>query len=519
MSTIKKLLLVAMVLVACLAFAACEKDDDKKNDTKATATPTTAAAQQDTPKPTDPVAETPTPTTAEATPEPTKAPTPTPYPDRDLGGYAVVIGDWWSGDEWTFPTNTAIEETNAAFQEDMMEKYHYSVKRATICGWGDQAETCILSITTNEPLAQVMTFDYRFIGAFMAQDDPLFADVSKLPEFDFSEKKWNKSVIDGMTVGDAVYGFATGIEPRTGIFFNKDLIEKLLGADMRDKPYDWQASGEWTWDKFKEFAKSLCKDEDGDGNNDIFGWIGQQSVFFEMTMLSNGHALVTRGADGKYINNATNSDVIEDCNWAYAFYTEGITRRALEGENWDFFENVFKEQKAAMIPYDEYKAGDFSAVDKETGARAYDFEYGFVCFPKGPKSSDYVPVARDNIMVIPNCEKTKSKLNDIAFVYNIFTDNSPEIVDDPDAWKGSYENLFRDDRAVNETLDIMINKITPVQNPSYIIPGLWDNSNGVIQTSFFYNVDSPEQTPAVLLESLNSQIQTIVDEFNATRVK
>ena len=122
-------------------------------------------------------------------------------------------------------------------------------------------------------------------------------------------------------------------------------------------------------------------------------------------------------------------------------------------------------------------------------------------------------------MVIPSCEVTKAKLADIAFAYNNFTDQSPEIVDDPNAWKGGYEALFRDSRAVNETLDIMINKIAPVQNPSYIVPGLWDNNNGVIQTSFYYNVDSPEQTPGQLLESLNSQIQTYIDEFNARRAK
>ena len=241
-------------------------------------------------------------------------------------------------------------------------------------------------------------------------------------------------------------------------------------------------------------------------------------------MLSNGHAIITKDANGKFVNNATSSEIIEDCDWAYAFYTEGLTRRAVEGEQWNFFESVFKEQKAVMIPYDEYKASDFSANEKDengkdTGVKAYDFVYGFVCFPKGPKASDYIPVSRENIMVIPNCETTKAKLADIAFAYNNFTDQSPEIKDDPNAWKGGYEALFRDSRAVNETLDIMINKIAPVQNPSYIIPGLWDNNNGIIQTSFYYNVDSPAQTPGQLLESLNSEIQTKIDEFNARRAK
>ncbi len=495
MSTIKKLLLVAMACVFVLALVACKKDE---NNT--TATPTVA------------------PTSGETTP------TPTEVPARNLNGLAVVVGDWWSGDNWQLPSSTSAEELNSEYQRELMAKHNYTITRKSICGWSDQAETCLLSITSNEPLADVMTFDYRFIGAFMDQEDPLFSDVAKLSEFNFSDKKWNKAVVESMTVGDAIYGFATGIEPRTGIFYNKDLVKKLLGEGEVDKPYDWQASGEWTWDKFKEFAKKCTVDTDNDGVTDIYGLICQQSVFFEMTMLSNGHAIITKDANGKFVNNATSSEIIEDCDWAYAFYTEGLTRRAVEGEQWNFFESVFKEQKAVMIPYDEYKASDFSANEKDengkdTGVKAYDFVYGFVCFPKGPKASDYIPVSRENIMVIPNCETTKAKLADIAFAYNNFTDQSPEIKDDPNAWKGGYEALFRDSRAVNETLDIMINKIAPVQNPSYIIPGLWDNNNGIIQTSFYYNVDSPAQTPGQLLESLNSEIQTKIDEFNARRAK
>ena len=495
MSTIKKMLLVLVACVCCLAVVAC--GDDKNNTTDATPT---------------------TPATTDATP------TPTEKPVRNLNGLAVVVGDWWSGDNWQLPSSTSAEELNSEYQKSLMTKHNYTITRKTICGWSDQAETCLLSITSNAPLADVMTFDYRFIGAFMDQEDPLFADVSKLSEFNFSDKKWNKAVVESMTVGDAIYGFATGIEPRTGIFYNKDLVKKLLGEGEVDKPYDLQASGEWTWDAFKDFAKKCTVDTNSDGVADIYGLITQQSVFFEMTMLSNGHAIITKDASGKFVNNATNSDIIADCDWAYSFYTEGLTRRAVEGEQWDFFESVFKEQKAVMIPYDEYKAGDFSANEKDadgndTGVKAYDFVYGFVCFPKGPKATNYIPVSRENIMVIPSCEVTKAKLADIAFAYNNFTDQSPEIVDDPNAWKAGYEALFRDSRAVNETLDIMINKIAPVQNPSYIVPGLWDNNNGVIQTSFYYNVDSPEQTPGQLLESLNSQIQTYIDEFNARRAK
>ena len=500
MSTIKKLLLVAMACAFCLALVAC---GDENNTTPAAATNTPTTAQQ----PND------------ATPTPTEAPA------RDLGGLAVIVGDWWSGDNWEFARGTTADELTADWQAEMQKKHNYTIKRQTICGWGDQAETCLLSITSNEPLAQVMTFDYRFMGSFMAQEEPLFADVSKLSEFDFSDEKWNKATIDSMTVGTAIYGFANGKEPRTGIYFNKDLIEKFLGKEYREKPYDWQASGEWTWDKFKEFAKSLTKDTDGDGVTDVYGFLIQNSVFAEMAMVSNGcHAVVTRNADGKYVNNCASQEIIDDLNWAYSFYQEGISRPAREDEqSWDFFETRWQEQKCVMIAHDQYRSEAFIADLKDDDGnvigRAFDFDWGFVCFPKGPKATNYQPVARENVNVIASCEATKSKLSDIAFAYNIFTDKSPEVKDDPSAWKGHYEPLFRDSRAVNETIDFMINgPVEPFSNPAYIVPGLYDNSNGLIQSKFYYSFDG-DQMPAQLLASLSSEIDSAINDFNATRVK
>jgi len=513
MSTIKKLLLVAMACVLCFVLVACGDDNKTENNT-------TDNKKNETVKATD----TPTPTQGEKQPEATATPTLTPIPDRDLKGLAVVVGDWWSGDSWEFPRNNAAEEKTADWQEEMMEKYHYTIKRATICGWGDQAETCLLSITSNEPLAQVMTFDYRFIGSFMAQEEPLFADVSKLGIFDFNDSKWNKYVVESMTVGSAIYGFANGKEPRTGIYFNKDLIEKALGAEWRDKPYDLQASGDWTWATFDKLCEDLLVkigDSDGDGATDVYPLLIQNSVFAEMAMVSNGcHAIVTRNADGKYVNNCSNQEVIDDLNWAYSYYTKGYARAALEGEqSWDFFETRWQEQKCVMIAHDEYRASAFIAKNDD-GSRQFDFDWGFVCFPKGPKASDYQPVARENVNAIANCPATQPVLADIAFAYDIFTSKAPEVKDDPSAWAGAYENLFADQRSVHETLDRMINgKTEPFANPSYIVPGLYDNNNGLIQAKIYYSFDSNAQTPAELLATYSSEIDNAINDFNTNRVK
>ena len=433
-----------------------------------------------------------------------------PNAARNLGGRDIVIADWWDNN-WEFARGTEAENNYADYQESMMQKHNYTIRYDNRYYWGEQAEVNILAIVSNEPIADIITIDYRFLGGFF-QSEPLLLDVSKVPEFDFSDEKWNKSVLDSMSIGSSIYGFSHEFEPTLGIYFNKDLIEQLRGASYRDVLYDWQANGTWTWDKFKTFAKSLTKDTNGDGKTDVYGFCGQQSVFFEMAMLSNGHTIVSKAADGRRVNNATRTSIVNDCNWAYSFYTEGITRRQSEAElndgMWNYFDYMFAEEKSAMILSFVYRAEEFSA---------YDFDLGFVCFPKGPNASDYVSVCQQNILAIPNTTETRENLNDIAYAYNIFSDTS-RLKEDENYWKTYYVNQFKDSRAINETVNMLVNSCPRVMESSYVVPGLWDNSNGVIQCQILYDLDTALATPDVVLDAANPGIVDALADFNS-RIK
>ena len=171
-----------------------------------------------------------------------------------------------------------------------------------------------------------------------------------------------------------------------------------------------------------------------------------------------------------------------------------------------------------MIAYDEYKVSEFAAV--YNGERVYDFDFGFVCFPKGPEASGYISIVRENIMVIPVSDQNKERLADIAFAYNIFTDPVP--YDDDPGWPGTndeyYRYCFRDSRAVNETLDILLNG-RKVIDLGYIVPGLWDNNTGVVQAQLLYRIDSAEKRPGQTLGEVSPKIQQCLDDFTAKRLK
>ena len=86
-------------------------------------------------------------------------------------------------------------------------------------------------------------------------------------------------------------------------------------------------------------------------------------------------------------------------------------------------------------------------------------DYGFVCFPKGPKGTGKYPsLNSSNMWVIPSYYDDAT-LAKIAKIVDFYTEDVPEY-DDPEAWKEGYWSSFRDERAVNETLQLMMDNAT-----------------------------------------------------------
>lgn len=467
MKNVKKLMLLLVVLVFAFSVVACgDKDEDDKNSTTPSAT-----QGQNTTKPTEPAEEV-----------------------RDLGGKEIVIADWWSTETYR-DANTTYLEDYWNHQDEMMKKYNYTIVRKGVSSWGDMGQDAMLSITNGSPIGDIITLDSGSVAALL--DKGLFADVSVLKEFDFTDDKWNKAVLEVMTVGNAVYGFAGSTEPRTGVFFNMDLFE-TLGVDPQ-LPYDLQESGEWNWANFKDLCSKLkaAGDTDSDGVQDVYPIASFSTDFFPACMVANGTDVIVNN-EGTLATNLDDPAILEALNWGYSLYEEGYVMPQPEGSEWNWFIPAFQEQKTCMRVCEEYEAG--TIVN-------YDFKSGFVCFPYGPSSDgNLVSIVRENILIIPSCF-TDAQIADIAFAYDIFTDDTPGYEDDDSSWKGSYEAMFKDSRAVNETLDLMINELPQVMRPTILLPDYVND--------WIWDIDAGAATPAEQLEAYGSQWQQMVDDFNA----
>ena len=296
------------------------------------------------------------------------------------------------------------------------------------------------------------------------------SDLSELPEFDFSDEKWNQSVISLMTVGKGVYGFTCGKSNILGsryqyvLYVNKTLLNSILGDGAVDQLYDLQASGEWTWDKLTEIL-TRCKAESKSAiGSQVYGLAAMGHDLFRAAMISDGHSFIGQDADGKLVSNLADPELIADLNWAYGLFADGLLNSGKKEKLLYGGElQLFTENKTAML------LTSISMIYTIQNSMP-DTDLAMVCFPKGPKVTDYTLCSDQSIYIIPNCEATAAKLNDIAFAYDTYSDPYPEDVA-PAETKREYSVLKSacDPRAYEETWSILSEKAVYMSNKESLI--------------------------------------------------
>lgn len=421
-------------------------------------------------------------------------PTPTEIPARDLGGMEIIIGDHWSK-ETPDPPKTAKEEATLAYRQEIQEKYHFTMRQVAVAGWGDMTDTCTNSILASDPAAQVFVLDQGFVAKPMSNG--LFYDLATLDELDFSEDKWNDSLIDLMTRGDSVYGMAAGRpEARGGLYWNKRLFEEA-GLDP-ELPYKLQESGEWTWSKFKEICGQLTRDTNSDGVTDIYAMANFGPDICKQMITSTGAQIVDFDqATGKYVNNSQSQEILDALNFLKELGDAGYEMPQPADSQWDWFKQAFADGWFAMQFNETYMAGQLWA-DMED-------DFGFVCCPKPDGAATYHTYYYDNVAIIPSCydAETASK---IAFAYNLWTNPTPGW-DEEDDWKSNYYPHFRDERAVDDSIAKFYEDGVALTLQMGLVYGL---DTGAL----FYSYPFRTVTPAEKLEEIQNSWNTSINEAN-----
>ena len=171
------------------------------------------------------------------------------------------------------------------------------------------------------------------------------------------------------------------------------------------------------------------------------------------------------------------------------------TKPQPEGADWNYFMADFVNGSTAFYNNEEY--------DAQVNGLLYDMkdDWGMVCIPIGPKGDGkYFTLNNDHMLIIPSIYP-QEKVNKIMKIYDIVTDTVPGY-DDPDSWKESYYAGFRDTRAVDETMQLMMDNSKPYN--AWLIPNLnyaplaWNICGGA----------DPQET----YESMKNELQATIDE-------
>ena len=413
----------------------------------------------------------------------------------DFKGMSIILGDWWS--DPSTPPASKMQEDQRAFREWTQNTYNVKLVQKASASWDSQpqfvANYCMTGSTDDKDL-YIFCVDGRSVNVGIKAD--LFYDLGKITSVNYKDDTlYDQSVVNLLKKGDSFYTFNFGKpEPREGIFFNKRILQEA-GYDA-DYPYDLQKEGKWTWDTFEEMCKKLTRDTDNDGIVDQYAMSSFYTCFTINALDSNGGSKIARDANGKFYNNAGSDNSMEAFNWIQRMY-QTYQLPQTEGAAWDYFFQAFVNGETAFMCHQEYNAQPGGALSGMAD------DWGFVCFPLGPRNTEYRTVHDTPMWVIPSCYDAET-VNKIAKAVELYNLPVPGY-DGPDAWKETFYAGFRDARAVDETLVLM----AAHPNPRYdnLVPG-------VSQEDMCNSICWGWRTPQEEYEACYNVWQGLLDDLN-----
>ena len=428
---------------------------------------------------------------------------------KELKGMEILIGnfysDWNDWDVNTFKPRTENEEKLLAQRKKLMQEYNFVLKEKAITDWSGMMQLAAISTMSGKPAADVFVVQSNWAMALRAQG--LIATVGSGKTVNFKNPQpvapglmtvpWNKNTCDSFTFNGQTYAFSIGgnVSNAQVVYFNKRLFREA-GLDP-NLPYDMQKDGTWTWDKFIDICKRLTRDINNDGIIDTYAMTRDVSTeMLDAIVSSNGATYVDRDPKtGKFFNASGKPEFLEALQYAIRLNNEGVLKPRPDNTNWDWFKSEFIDGKVAMQINESYVGG--------TELKQMKDDWGMVLFPKGPKSPTYRVFTRDNVMVIPST-KSADEVEKILWAVSMWY--TP--VDDD--WKSAQYNLFRDSRAIDETLTLIRDeKLHMIKYFTYI-QGL---ERGDIAWAMWYH----DGDPAQLVESVSQSWNDLINQTNGLK--
>jgi len=421
---------------------------------------------------------------------------------HEIRGADIVIGNWWENyDVNTFQPVSDLDRRTLDYRRRVLRDYGFTMSVRQVASWGDMLQTAVISIMAGQPAASAFWLTPAWAMTLHRQG--LLAPITDNVDFGPAtvgdgRVDWNQSVRRLFTFGGNTYGIGIGYGDSlqaSVVFFNKRLFREA-GIDPA-VPYNMQANRTWTWDNFFNIALQLTRDTDGDGITDTWAMTADLSTYIlDAIVSSNGANYVGRNpANGRFYNATGRPEFLQALQFAMRLRDAGVMMPPPEDGHWTWYQAAFADGRVAMRVEPLYVRNDLQGMRDD---------WGMVMFPMGPNRNNFTVYVFENILVIP---ATFSPAEVRQIVYGIDLWNRP-VDESPTAWMDGLWHLFRDERAVTETMAI-------IRNPALVQWQYWVMVPGLQRGHIAWQMWWHDGDPAQLVEAVSLQWNNLIADANA----
>ena len=317
---------------------------------------------------------------------------PGPEP-QDLGGLVFKIAD---NTNFRFlprdtELGTPMGDLKHTIMESIMEDFNvtFDVVRITE---NDMLNQLTPAVMAGDLFAHIIISTTWAFGGLISAG--LLGDISAVPTLNLDSDLWMRHVHRATTVRGEVLATAGIFEHwdrASVVVFQKSLWNQLNLPD----PYELVRRGEWTWDRFEEFAVLAAQDLTGDGVvdniNDRWGMAVIPDDFMRATVLSMGGRFFDfHPVTGRLYSPMATPEGIAIADWLRYFSL--IPGAWYRGPGQNNRTEMFINRRALFMPHDLHI---WEVV------RAMDDDFGILPYPKrNAEQPEYLSVASHNAMLI-----------------------------------------------------------------------------------------------------------------------
>ena len=419
---------------------------------------------------------------------------------RDFGGAEFVIGSHWATGIFQEPGTSNEGDLILKRIEELEEEYKctFSYVSGTPEEFTNNMNT---ALAAGQKYADVIDANMYWYWGF--QTAGYLEPLDDIADLRINDSTWFPTYTEVTKVDGKSYGvnWHTWYHKLPHAFYMLYFNENILKEKNLESPYDLMEKGEWTWEKFRELAKSA-----NDPQNGVYG-ISSMDRHFELGAIrSNGGREVVKDEDGKFVFGLTDERVYEALEFVRDIiqvdksYDMSSFDGRTAGVEWTDTIKSFCEGKSAFFAYhtDCLEFGGFLDSMED--------DFGVVPFPKGPKgTSEYNSAITGDTRVfcIPITADDKERS---GFLLRKLA--QPLEGTSADDWKNTAERkYFRDSKGAQNYFNIVENADSDY---SWVTGGA---NMGVMTNACLAVTRDKAKTPAEAMSGIASAFQVELDKY------